>query len=82
MKWSSGATDGVLLAGNGTSGVSSAQLSYPTQVIVDTNEYLYISEFGNSRITRWAPNSTFGVCIAACSGTSGTAATQLNHLTH
>ena len=78
MKWTSGASAGVLLAGNGTYGVSSTQLSLPTQVIVDTNEYLYISEYGNSRITRWAANSNFGVCIAACSGTLGTASTQLN----
>jgi sugar lactone lactonase YvrE len=39
---------------------------------------MYISEAGNSRITRWAPNSTFGVCIATCTGTAGTASTQLN----
>jgi hypothetical protein len=39
---------------------------------------MYISEAGNSRITRWAPNSTFGVCIATCTGTAGIASTQLN----
>ena len=78
MKWSSGTLAGVLVAGNGTLGVSSTQLSFPTQVIVDTNEYLYISESGSSRITRWAANSSFGICIAACSGTSGAAATQLS----
>jgi streptogramin lyase len=77
MKWFSGASFGILVAG-GTSGPGSTQLYLPTQIIVDTNEYMYISEAGNSRITRWAPNSIFGVCIAACAGTTGTASTQLN----
>ncbi len=77
MKWLVGASVGSLAAGDGTVGVSSIQLSYPTQIIVDANEYMYITEYGNARVTRWAPNSSFGVCIAACTGTIGTASTQL-----
>jgi len=77
MKWYSGATSGIMVAGNGTSGMSSTQLSQPTQIIVDINNYIYISENGNSRITRWPPNSNYGECIAACTGTTGTASTQL-----
>ncbi len=78
MKWLSGASSGIIVAGNGTFGASSTQLNTPAQVVLDENEYMYISEIGNSRITRWAPNSTFGVCIAGCTGTWGTASTQLN----
>jgi len=78
MKWYSGATSGIMVAGDGTSGSKSTQLSHPTQIIVDSNDYMYISESGNSRITRWPPNSTYGECIAACTGTTGTASTQLN----
>ncbi len=77
MKWYSGATSGLIVAGNGTNGSSSTQLSQPTQIIVDINNYMYISENGNSRITRWPPNSNYGECIAACTGTTGTASTQL-----
>jgi DNA-binding beta-propeller fold protein YncE len=77
MKWFSGALSGIIVAGDQTLGASSTQLNTPTQVIVDENEYMYISEADNARITRWAPNSTFGVCIAACTGTIGTASTQL-----
>jgi hypothetical protein len=77
MKWFSGALSGIIVAGNGTIGASLTQLNTPTQVIVDENEYMYISDGGNSRITRWAPNATFGVCIAGCTGTPGTASTQL-----
>jgi sugar lactone lactonase YvrE len=78
MKWFSGAASGLMVAGDATPGASATQLYWPTQIIVDTNEYMYISEAGNWRITRWAPNSNFGVCIAACTGTAGTASTQLN----
>lgn len=79
MKWYAGATTGIIVAGNGTPGASFNQLDSPTQVIVDEmNEYMYISEAENSRITRWGPNSTFGVCIAACSGVRGSASTQLD----
>ncbi len=78
MKWYSGATSGIMVAGNGTSGASSAQLNAPIQIIVDTNDYMYICERSNERITRWPPNSNYGECIAACTGTVGIASTQLN----
>jgi sugar lactone lactonase YvrE len=79
MKWYSGATSGIMVAGTGIAGSSLTQLNWPSQVIVDTNGYMYISEQLNARITRWPPNSTYGECIAACTGTSGTASTQLNN---
>lgn len=78
MRWTAGATEGVRVAGDQTSGSINTQLYYPTYVTVDTNEYMYISEGGNHRITRWAPNSAFGVCIAACVGTTGTGPNELN----
>ena len=78
MRWNSGALTGIRVAGDGTGGVSATQLYYPTQIIVDSNEYVYISELGNARITCWTPNSTFGTCIAACTGVAGAALTQLN----
>jgi sugar lactone lactonase YvrE len=78
MKWYSGATSGIMVAGNGTAGSSSTQLNGPSQIIVDSNNYMYISELGNSRITRWPPNWNYGECIAACTGISGAASTQLN----
>ncbi|CAF0855754.1 unnamed protein product [Adineta ricciae] len=77
LKWLSGASSGTVVAGNGTAGATLSQLFVPTDVIVDDNEQIYICEYGNSRITRWKPNSPFGECIAACTGTSGIAATQL-----
>jgi hypothetical protein len=78
MKWFSGASAGILAAGDGSPGSSSTQLNEPIHIIVDTNEYMYISDNINSRVIRWAPNSTFGVCIAACTLKCGTAPTQLH----
>jgi sugar lactone lactonase YvrE len=78
MKWYSGATFGIMVAGNGISGAGSTQFNSPIQIIVDSNDYMYISERSNSRITRWPPHSNYGECIAACTGTTGTASTQLN----
>jgi sugar lactone lactonase YvrE len=78
MKWFSGASAGILAAGDGSPGSSSTQLNEPTYIIVDINEYMYISDGGTARIIRWAPNSAFGVCIAACTSTVGSAPTQLN----
>ena len=77
MKWFSGAIEGIRVAGDGSDGSISRQLSHPTYVIVDTNEYMYISEAGNHRITRWAPHSTGGVCIAACAKETGSESNQL-----
>ena len=79
MKWLSGASYGFIVAGNGIGGTSTTQLNGPTQVIVDMNGYMYITESLSARITRWAPNATVGVCIGACSGTSGIAPHQLNY---
>ncbi len=78
LKWFSAATSGILVAGDGTPGSSSTQLNAPTDIVVDADEYMYISESSNSRITRWAPNSTCGMCLVGCIGVSGTASTQLN----
>jgi sugar lactone lactonase YvrE len=79
MKWISRASPGILVAGSRVAGNSSSQLSYPTQIILDTNDFMYISDSHNHRIIRWNPNSTFGVCIAACTGTRGIGPTHLNN---
>jgi sugar lactone lactonase YvrE len=67
-----------MVAGNGSSGSSFSQLSLPTALVVDANGYMYILDTNNNRILRWAPNATSGVCIAACTGTSGAQTNQLN----
>lgn len=38
---------------------------------------MYISESSSGRVTRWAPNSTCGVYVVACTWKFGTAPTEL-----
>jgi len=72
MKWFSGASVGIRVAGS-----TPTELRLPTHIIVDNNGYMYISEAGYNRIMRWGPNSTFGICIAACTGILGKSSNQL-----
>jgi sugar lactone lactonase YvrE len=75
--WKSGASVGSTVAGNGVQGSSLSQLSAPGGIVLDKNGYIYIADTGNYRIVRWAPNSTTGVCIVACTLTAGTNVNQL-----
>ncbi|UJR07283.1 hypothetical protein I4U23_011571 [Adineta vaga] len=78
MKWLPGASQGIRVAGDGNAGDKATQLNKPTYVIVDANEYMYISEAGDQgRIIRWLVGSWYGVCIVACTGSFGTATNQL-----
>jgi len=54
--WAVGATQGVTIAGSsqGVSGSGSGGLSLPEGIFLDANEtYLYVADFGNSRIQRF-----------------------------
>jgi sugar lactone lactonase YvrE len=76
--WIYGASFGQTVAGNGSAGSSLTQLNTPHALIVDINGYMYTADTGNNRIIQWAPNTISGICIAACTDTSGTNANQLN----
>jgi gliding motility-associated-like protein len=77
VKWSPGATSGVLVAGGTGPGSSLSQLNAPAGVFVDTGGNVYISDYSNYRIQKWAPGATAGVTVAGGNG-SGNAANQLN----
>ncbi|CAF1197609.1 unnamed protein product, partial [Adineta ricciae] len=78
MKWPFGASSGIRVAGDGTTGNELTHVNTPTNIIVDKDGYMYIREEGSySRITRWAPESHVGICIAACTGGAGITANQL-----
>lgn len=66
LRWLPGAESATIVAGDGRVGYDLTHLFYPTQIIVDDEEYMYISEVGNRRVTRWTPHAIFGVCIAGC----------------
>ena len=79
QKWQFSTCRGVTVAGQvAHSGSTLGQLSSPSSVIVDSNGYLYITDTGNNRILRWAPDAAAGQCIAGCSGGSGSGYYQLS----
>ena len=79
QKWANGASSGQTVAGiTGLYGSTLSLLYHPKSVVVDVNGYMYIVDAGNNRILRWALNASSGVCIVACTGTSGNQANQLN----
>jgi DNA-binding beta-propeller fold protein YncE len=63
------------IIGNGSSGITT--ISLPMAIMIDVDGYFFILEYQNSRIVRVGPNSF--TCIAACTGTNGSAANQLNY---
>jgi gliding motility-associated-like protein len=77
VKWSPGATSGVLVAGGNGAGSSPSQLNAPAGVIVDTSGNIYVSDYSNFRVQKWAPGATAGVTVAGGNG-FGNAANQLN----
>ena len=78
VKWAPGATTGVVVAGvTGNPGAGLNQLNSPTGVFVDLQGNLYVADFGNHRVVKWAPNASSGVVVAGGNG-SGAAANQLN----
>ncbi|CAF4109536.1 unnamed protein product [Rotaria magnacalcarata] len=64
--WSSGATTGLLIAGESTvAGAWSYQFNSPTAITFDQYNNMFIMDSGNNRIQRWWPGSTYGVTMAA-----------------
>ncbi|NJS14602.1 MAG: hypothetical protein HC788_08330 [Sphingopyxis sp.] len=60
----------------GTGAANTITLFRPTFVALDGNGYLYILDFGNHRVVGSGPNGF--QCVAACTGSLGSAANQLN----
>jgi hypothetical protein len=67
VKWIAGENAGVVVAGgNGQGGFNNIidnKLSYPTDVAVDKNELVFVSEYSNSRITKWESNQKCSLVI-------------------
>ena len=68
MKWSTGATQGVVVVGNREEGTELTQLSYPRGVLIDTNGTVYIEEAENDRVTRRQKGATKGEIIVGENG--------------
>ncbi len=58
--------DGVELARFGEPGTGDGQFQLPTDVVVDEDGFIYVSEYGgNDRITRWSPDYRFVGVVAS-----------------
>ena len=78
QKWAPGATTGTTVAGvTGSAGSGTTQLYRPTDVVVDAAGNIYIADFGNARIQKWAPGATAGTTVAGGHG-AGSGVTQLS----
>ncbi|CAF1115764.1 unnamed protein product [Rotaria sordida] len=64
MRWANGASMGVIVAGDGTSGTSLNQTRTPYGVWVDSSSNIFVAEFTNHRVTRWSSGAKVGVVVA------------------
>lgn len=79
VKWVLGATSGILMAGqeNGADGTSVAHLSSPRGMDVAADGSVYVADFANHRIMRWAVGATQGTVVAG--GSYGAGLNQLQY---
>ena len=55
---------GVTVAGGNGQGARISQLNHPLRFFLDNNQFLYIVEFGNHRVTKWNLGSMVGQIVA------------------
>lgn len=68
VRWLNGASSGVIVAGNGTSGSTLNQVRTPYGVWVDSSSNVYATEYSNHRVTKWSPGATAGIIVAGGNG--------------
>ncbi|MFY7964109.1 MAG: NHL repeat-containing protein, partial [Chitinophagaceae bacterium] len=78
QKWAVGATTGTTVAGTtGIEGSADNRLWNPSGVAIDSSGNIYVADYVNHRIQKWAVGATTGTTVAG-NGISGNAANQLN----
>jgi hypothetical protein len=71
VRWASGGSTGVIVAGTGTAGTALNQLNAPYGVWVDSSSNLFVTEFTNNRATKWASGASVGVLVAGITNSPG-----------
>ncbi|CAF0849947.1 unnamed protein product [Adineta steineri] len=78
--WLPGATSGLTVAGiTSYYGTRLDQLWYPSAIVVDSNQNMFIVDTGNSRILKWKVGASSAVNIAGTNPDGGTLSNQLNN---
>jgi predicted outer membrane repeat protein len=80
-RWDEGGTYGTTVAGSsaGTAGADSVSLSGPTGVFVDFLGNIYVADYNNNRVQKWAVGASYGVTVAGSpTGASGSDSSKLN----
>lgn len=79
LRWVIGASSWTLVAGSssGTFGSTALLLSYPTDVVLDSQGNLYVSDEGNHRIQFFRSAQSNGTTVAGVTGSSGSTALLL-----
>jgi hypothetical protein len=60
-----------MVAGNGTLGSALSELYDAYGVWVDSNLNVFVTDFSNHRVTKWASGSTTGVVVAGITNSQG-----------
>ncbi|CAF1582415.1 unnamed protein product, partial [Adineta steineri] len=63
-----------------SAGSSTNQFNFPQDVYVDSQSNMYVTDYYNSRVQKFANQSTIGQTIAGISGSSGVSLNQFNGL--
>ncbi|CAF4009455.1 unnamed protein product [Adineta steineri] len=79
-KWIQGAITGVTVAGDstGNQGSTSTLLNNPIDLTFDQNGFMYVVDYRNYRVQKFAPGSTSGTTAAGITGSYSSALTNLN----
>ncbi len=64
LKWTSGDPLGYVVAGGNGNGAAFTQMGMSYGIYVDSQLNIYVSEYGNNRVTKWSNgNTTAGVLV-------------------
>jgi len=70
--------EGVIVAGGNGRGNELNQLNEPTNIFIDREETIYVSDWGNNRVMKWLKGENEGIIVAGGNG-EGNSLKQLNH---
>ncbi|CAF0990925.1 unnamed protein product [Adineta steineri] len=82
LKWPVGASQGIVVAGNGVIGTSLNNIGIAYDAKVDSSGNIYVPDRNNGRVLKWTPPSLSGILVAGQISSSGSNADQLNQPSH